>query len=91
MRPMACCTGTFFPSFSPVFFLSKIIMIIAEQSSFKVWALELELIKRISRVTDNRFPALTWWGTSCVWKRDLARVHLHREHLNALTFDEVPD
>ena len=51
----------------------------------------MELITGISHVTDDRFPALTWWGASRTWKRDLARVHLHRERLNALTFDEVLD
>ena len=51
----------------------------------------MDLIIGISRVTDDCFLALEWWGASRVWKRDLAQVHVHCEHLNALTFDEVPD
>ena len=50
----------------------------------------MELITGISRITDDHFPALVWWGTSRTWKRDLARVYLHYKRLNALTFDEVP-
>ena len=50
----------------------------------------MELIIGISHVIDDRFLALARGGASHVWKRDLARVHVHRERLNALTFDEVP-
>ena len=56
----------------------------------QVWALKIELIIGISRVTNNCFPALAQWGASCAWKRDSARAHVHRERLNTLTFDEVP-
>ena len=51
----------------------------------------MELITGISRITDDHFLALARWDESRAWKRDLARVHLRRERLNALTFDEVPD
>ena len=57
----------------------------------EVWALEMESIIGISHVIDDRFHALARRSASRAWKRDLARVYLHREHLNALTFDEVPD
>ena len=50
----------------------------------------MELIIGISHVIDDRFLTLVRWGTSHAWKRDLARVHVHHERLNALTFDEVP-
>ena len=50
----------------------------------------MELIIEISRVTDDRFLALAQWGASHAWKRNLARVHIHHEHMKALTFDEVP-
>ena len=56
----------------------------------QVWALELELIVGISRVIDVRFLALVRWGASRAWKRDLLRVHVHRERLNALSIDDVP-
>ena len=56
----------------------------------QVWALEMELIIEISRVSNVHFPAVIRWGASRAWKRDLLRVHVHRERLNALTFDEVP-
>ena len=55
----------------------------------QVWALELELLVGISRVIDVRFPALARWGASRAWKRDLLRVHVHRERLNALSTDDV--
>ena len=50
----------------------------------------MELIIGISRVSDVRFPAVIRWGANQAWKRDLLLVHVHRERLNALTFDEVP-
>ena len=57
---------------------------------FQVWALEIELIVGISSVSDVRFPALARWGASRAWKRDLLRVHVHRERLNTISFDDVP-
>ena len=56
----------------------------------QVWALELELLVGISRVIDVRFLALERWGASRAWKRDLLHVHVHREHLNALSTNDVP-
>ena len=71
--------------------LPSIIMVIFISSHLlQVWALEMELIIGISRVSNVRFPALIRCGISIAWKRDLLQVHVHRERLNALTFDEVP-
>ena len=56
----------------------------------QVWALEMELITGISRVSDVRFPALARWGTSRAWKKDLLHVYVHLKHLDALSTDYVP-
>ena len=55
----------------------------------QVWALEMELITGISRVSDVRFPALARWGASRAWKKDILHVYIHRERLDSLSFDDV--
>ena len=56
----------------------------------QVWALEIELITGISRVSEVRFPALARWGASRAWKKDFLHVYIHRERLDSLSTDDVP-
>ena len=56
----------------------------------QVWALELELITGIYRVSDVRFLALARWGASRAWKKDFLYVYIHRERLDTLSTDDVP-
>ena len=77
----------FHPFLSLLF--SHVYIVLLTTSLFQVWALEIELIVGISSVSDVRFPALSRWGASRAWKRDLLRVHVHRERLNTISFDDV--
>ena len=56
----------------------------------QVWALEMELITGVSRVSNVRFPALARWGASRAWKKDFLHVYIHRERLDSLSIDDVP-
>ena len=56
----------------------------------QIWALEMELITGIFRVSDVRFPALARWGASRAWKKDFLHVYIHRERLDSLSTDDVP-
>ena len=83
---LARCTGmllTHLPIYSLLFAISNC-------HSLQVWALEMELITGISRVSDVRFPALARWGASRAWKKDILHVYIHRERLDSLSSDDVP-